>query len=104
VEALIDISAESILELFGTDEITQFTAKQLSKPLETFQDFEKKPADHKKIDFAEYLKLLEAVSVMPIQTEPELETPQEPEPKISRVLDFLRQFSSTPKSQSTKID
>jgi hypothetical protein len=33
VEAAIDISAESILELFGMDEITQFTAKQLSRQL-----------------------------------------------------------------------
>ena len=62
--------------------------------LGTFQDFEKKPVDHKKIDFAEYMKMLEAISVKP---EPI------PEPK-SRMLDFLLPFSSTPKSQSIKID
>lgn len=66
--------------------------------LGTFQDFEKKPIDHKKIDFSEYMKMLEAISVKP---EP-VQTPV-PEPK-SRILDFLRPFSSTPKSQSIKID
>jgi hypothetical protein len=62
--------------------------------LGTFQDFEKKTVDHKKIDFSEYMKMLEAISVRPIP---------EPEPK-PRMLDFLRPFSSTPKSQSIKID
>jgi hypothetical protein len=94
--------------------------------LGTFQDFEKKPTEHKNIDFVAYMKLLEAIVTDPNVTEvketvdqkdtvekseseadSDPETPAqelEPESKISRILDFLRPFSSTPKSQSIKID
>ena len=83
--------------------------------------------EHKKIDFSEYMKLLAAIAAEPVLekeitpeptpdptpdtspvSEPEEPTlePEEPaqESKSSRVLDFLRQFSSIPKSQSIKID
>ena len=95
--------------------------------LGTFQEFEKKPVEHKKIDFSEYMKLLAAIAAEPVLekeitpdptpdptpdtspvSEPEEPTPEPEEPaqetKSSRVLDFLRQFSSIPKSQSIKID
>lgn len=85
--------------------------------LGTFQDFERKPVDHKKIDFASYMRMLETIVAEPIlgkesprspepepETESNTDTVIEPENKITTVLDFLRQFSSTPKSQSIKID
>jgi hypothetical protein len=90
----------------------------------TFQDFEKKPVDHKKIDFVAYMRLLETIASDPVNQAEKESTPEESVPensnlekeepmmgsepasesKTSRVLDFLRQFSSIPKSQSTKID
>jgi hypothetical protein len=104
--------------------------------LGTFQDFDRKPMDHKKIDFAEYMKLLEAIvqdtpvtescpspssppssppsldqepisePISEPSAEPSAELSAEPlsDSKLSTVLDFLRQFSSTPKIQSTKTD
>jgi hypothetical protein len=86
--------------------------------LGTFQDFERKPVNHKKIDFSEYMKMLETIVADPvivlgkespnspksIQEDNPLESIPEPENKIMKVLDFLRQFSSTPKSLSTKTD
>jgi len=98
--------------------------------LGTFQEFEKKPVEHKNIDFAAYMRLLSAIAAEPVLekeitpdptpeptpdpspesspdaspvTSPESEEPK-PESNSSRVLDFLRQFSSIPKSQSIKID
>jgi hypothetical protein len=80
--------------------------------LGSFQDFDKitSPVEHKKIDFAEYMKQMEMKKTEPTVSEPvaepeanPLETEPEPE-KTSRVLDFLWQFSSIPKSQSIKID
>jgi hypothetical protein len=94
--------------------------------LGTFQEFENKKETHppKKIDFAAYMRLLAAIAAEPVlekEITPEpspassprsspktssVASSEEPAPesKSSRVLDFLRQFSSTPKSQSTKID
>jgi hypothetical protein len=94
--------------------------------LGTFQDFDKvkNPVEHKKIDYIAYMKQLESIvsepTIIPepvtekeseaLETESEQESDSEPEAqnvipeKGSRILDFLRQFSSTPKSQSIKID
>jgi hypothetical protein len=81
--------------------------------LGSFQDFDKikNPVEHKKIDFMEYMKQMDmkkmesepAPETLPESAPEPLEMEPEPE-KTSRVLDFLRQFSSTPKSQSIKID
>lgn len=68
--------------------------------LGTFQDFETKPVEHKKIDFGEYMKMLQNIVDEPAK---EADVPI-PETKPSRVLEFLRQFSSSPKTQSIKID
>lgn len=75
--------------------------------LGSFQDFDKikNPVEHKKIDFMEYMKQMEMKKTEPVAEPAPEPLEMEPEPeKTSRVLDFLRQFSSTPKSQSIKID
>lgn len=88
--------------------------------LGTFQDFDrvKNPVEHKKIDYIAYMKLLESINSEPtiipepvkekeseaLETESEREAHDVIPEKGSRILDFLRQFSSTPKSQSIKID
>jgi len=90
--------------------------------LGTFQEFETKNTtlEYKKIDFSEYMNLIAKIVAEPVmekevvteeepvlesEEEPVLESEEEPVPeKSSRVLDFLRQFSSIPKSQSIKID
>lgn len=63
--------------------------------LGTFQDFEKKPKEFKKIDYTDYMKLMTPLSKKVESTQEE---------NTSRILDFLRIFSSTPKSQQIKID
>lgn len=62
-----------------------------------------KPPEPKKIDFSEYMKMLEKVAREPeLEPAPFVPTPI-PETK-STILDFLKHFSSTPKSQSIKTD
>jgi hypothetical protein len=83
-------------------------------------------SEPKKINFTEYMKLLEKIASEPARESifepPQVPVPLEsqplepqrlephfistpvPETKTSRILDYLKQFSSTPKNQSIKTD